>query len=968
MYSVAKCLIRCAIALAGSVSPIVAASYFVSTSGSDSSPGTIDRPFQKIQKAADVAVAGDTVFIRGGVYRESVTPKNSGGLNALITYMPYNGETVTVSGADVIDPASWTPYNGSISQAPISWDLGEGRNQVFVDGQMMIEARWPNTTLDLSRPTLAAIAGGSYIDGGTGLSTGTITDPNLPTRPPGYWNSATIHILLGESWWWQTGPVIDSQKAQLSFNFFLVGNTLVPRAQNTYYLSGKPGELDSAGEWFWDSSQGALSLWTPGSDNPQQHVVEAKRRQLAFDLSGRSFISIQGLNIFAATITSNQNSQYLVLDGLTVQYISHSLWYPGRYPAGAELPQTSTGIILRGSNNVLRNSTLAWSAGNGLIVDGNGHRVFNNEIHDVAYGPGQETTAIFSGYDPSLGVLIGWNSIYNTSRAGIFVDPFAKGNFIRGRVLHNDIHDFGLQTNDIGGIYTSRSDGKSSEIAYNLFHDGYGLLLPPNSQTYVAGIYLDGGSSNYQVHHNAVWNTQWALHLNNPSTHNKVYNNTLVGIGSSLLPYGDNHTEGTEIRNNIFVGQMRPNLIGAVLSNNILPNMDPQFVDPASQNFQLKPTSPAIGTGIPIPGITDEFSGAAPDIGAYDHTKPGWKAGVQAAAYTVSAPDGLPGLIAGGSALVTGTTLFDSNARVLFTDGSGADLAANVRFVSPSAAQLTFEVPTNAALGVAMITITNGDGTISLSSASVFPAVQPRVLFDETHSEASSINLDRAAQVNPQNPTWQYLGALAAQMNGAGYRISRLTSGSLTPDALSQTDVLVLAAPGTSMTAAETQAVKAFVENGGGLIFIGSCCSALSINTLLSPWGISLDHRIIYSPSTGVPGFQVQNYPSHPALPPSPSFFISNGGGSLNVSGNAVALALTTEAEWKSISAKSTQQAGDPNGPFAILAAAQAGKGRVFASGNESFTDISRDGNRQIFLAALRWLTAGLYPTPSAGK
>jgi hypothetical protein len=91
-------------------SPVLPVSYFVSPSGSDSSPGTIDQPFLTIQKAATVAAAGDTVFIRAGVYRETVTPKNSGAPDAPITFMPYNDESVTVSGADVIDPASWSLF------------------------------------------------------------------------------------------------------------------------------------------------------------------------------------------------------------------------------------------------------------------------------------------------------------------------------------------------------------------------------------------------------------------------------------------------------------------------------------------------------------------------------------------------------------------------------------------------------------------------------------------------------------------------------------------------------------------------------------------------------------------------------------------------------------------------------------------------------------------------------------------
>lgn len=42
--------------------------YYVSTNGSDNYPGTIDKPFATWQKGFDFASAGDTVYIRGGMY------------------------------------------------------------------------------------------------------------------------------------------------------------------------------------------------------------------------------------------------------------------------------------------------------------------------------------------------------------------------------------------------------------------------------------------------------------------------------------------------------------------------------------------------------------------------------------------------------------------------------------------------------------------------------------------------------------------------------------------------------------------------------------------------------------------------------------------------------------------------------------------------------------------------------------
>ena len=48
--------------------------YHVSKSGSDNAPGTERQPFFTIQRAADIAAAGDTVVVHGWVYRECVKP------------------------------------------------------------------------------------------------------------------------------------------------------------------------------------------------------------------------------------------------------------------------------------------------------------------------------------------------------------------------------------------------------------------------------------------------------------------------------------------------------------------------------------------------------------------------------------------------------------------------------------------------------------------------------------------------------------------------------------------------------------------------------------------------------------------------------------------------------------------------------------------------------------------------------
>lgn len=87
--------------------PALGATLYVAPHGSDTAPGTRTRPFATIQKAQDAARPGDTVFLRGGLYKMTeaqikrrrglyadVTVLDKSGLpNAPITYAAYPGET-----------------------------------------------------------------------------------------------------------------------------------------------------------------------------------------------------------------------------------------------------------------------------------------------------------------------------------------------------------------------------------------------------------------------------------------------------------------------------------------------------------------------------------------------------------------------------------------------------------------------------------------------------------------------------------------------------------------------------------------------------------------------------------------------------------------------------------------------------------------------------------------------------------
>jgi len=72
--------------------------YYVAKNGSDSNPGTEAQPWLTIRKAALTMTAGDTVYIKEGVYHESIEPANSGDSGAWITYRNYPGDRVVLDG------------------------------------------------------------------------------------------------------------------------------------------------------------------------------------------------------------------------------------------------------------------------------------------------------------------------------------------------------------------------------------------------------------------------------------------------------------------------------------------------------------------------------------------------------------------------------------------------------------------------------------------------------------------------------------------------------------------------------------------------------------------------------------------------------------------------------------------------------------------------------------------------------
>jgi chitodextrinase len=90
-----------------------AADRYVSISGNDANPGTLAAPLRSVTQAAVVALPGDTIHVRGGVYSERVKIYSKGTAAARITFKPYNSEKVTFDGATVPSDKAVVTLNGT---------------------------------------------------------------------------------------------------------------------------------------------------------------------------------------------------------------------------------------------------------------------------------------------------------------------------------------------------------------------------------------------------------------------------------------------------------------------------------------------------------------------------------------------------------------------------------------------------------------------------------------------------------------------------------------------------------------------------------------------------------------------------------------------------------------------------------------------------------------------------------------
>jgi hypothetical protein len=643
----------------------LAVDLYVATNGvNDNAVGrgqSVGNPYLTIDYAGDRATPGTTVFIRGGVYREQVTPAVSGTLANPIVFKPYtNTETVVISGCNLITPGSggagnWTVDSGQVYKIQLTASYGstyaaQAGEQVFVNGQLMGEARWPNSSnpIDFDRRNMAAADSGAFLPGGVGnLSNATYVASALAAFPTNAWAGGVMVFNPGYGWYNRTTTTLDGNtNSSLYFRFDpFTPHRETPSLGDPFILMGRRVALDAPGEAYYDNvgrdgAQYTLYVYQPGGGSPATSQVEMRRRTEGITVGNVSNLRFENLTVRAASISTGTSSSNCIFDGINLEY-GDPHWQEYRY---------TFAFKLQGNNHQFNNGRVFGSLDEGIRVEtGSGHIITNNVISEcLRSGIGTQNNPVLSN------LRYEHNTLHTIGGGGIsaFGAP--------GDILYTHGYNVGLLATDISIIgMLGPYDGQNSEWAYNWLHDN--LAVRDSSRTWNGGsaIRTDTGGSNYRIHHNVCWNTTldpiqlWAIATNALNFQNaniRVYNNTvdstiglyetastpasikgfdvrnnLCGAGftitsSSTDAQGKLYQTDVILKNNIF--SVTPN---PAIANNPTPphtnnwRVPTGWVDGVSHDFELTAGAWAIDRGEVIPGITDGFLGAAPDIGALEY-------------------------------------------------------------------------------------------------------------------------------------------------------------------------------------------------------------------------------------------------------------------------------------------------------------------------------------------------------------
>ncbi|VGO16360.1 hypothetical protein PDESU_04951 [Pontiella desulfatans] len=605
---------------------IQAADVYVATNGVDAgSSSSIGAPFATVSYAASKMSAGDTCYIRGGSYHDEVILSGENNL----TFKAYPGEQVTMDGTVAIT-TPWTLHSGSIYKTTLSQDIW----QLFAGEEMMMPARWPNAFLhddsvwDLNNHW-------ARIDHNLNTTTTMVDDPtghsDLAALPFSITNAIAV-LNVGS---FKTYARLVNTHAVGSDTFAVNAVGSLKSSLQYYFLEGKLEFLDVEKEWYFNKDTDELYFW--GNTNA---TIRGKVQDYAFQFTNCDDITISGIDFFATTVYFSGCHRVWVEKG------DYNFPSCTKRMLGAHSVSPNATAFIGGSDNAFYDNTMRFAETQAIYMDNGTDNLIENCLFEyIDWSVADLPSLMGTVYMRGSGSVYRGNTAHTTGASEFFDvndNPVAELNLI---------YNIGLVQNDGAAIQLTVGAQPETVVAYNWFFesDKYGARFDA-STALGSPTGMDG-----LMHHNVGFHVKSTIMQK--GDYHECYNNTSLNTeNNGIIILADNVSDslGTIVQNNA------AERLGSSRSGNdpLAPvtihdhnwngyeygNADARTVlrDPDNLDFRPIPNSILVDGGTPVSGITDAYTGRAPDIGAYEHgAATYWIAGRQEkGASTAIPPDG----------------------------------------------------------------------------------------------------------------------------------------------------------------------------------------------------------------------------------------------------------------------------------------------------------------------------------------
>ncbi len=561
------------------------ATFYVSPSGNDANEGSFSAPFRTLEKAKNAVQSANAnmqkdiaVCLRGGTYQLTKTlnlGKEDGGSNGhFVRYTAYPGEHPLFTGGQPVN--GWTLYDKD-KNIWCAKGVDLRFRQLYVNGKKAIRACYPNVDKngnhDFVRLTKVDTFGRAFDVASEYVADWKNFD-KVEMHLMIAWSDNVLRLekkqVMGN-----TTKLIprDPERTRLfrrKYPMLGVAFMSNPPRQQVFYLENAYEFIDAPGEWYLDENESTLYYKAREGEDMNTALVVAPYLNTLVSIEGKDtdskvgYMSFEGLTFAHTTFMRPSSEGFLNLQAgmYNIEVIEENgilgsnkflLWRP---EAGfrvenahhinlkgnvfAQMAATGLDFVSGTNDDKIEGNVFMDLGGTGVMV-GKFSQDSLTEIHK-AYNPSNKaeictrdtiknnyvhnvTTEIQGAVGIGCGyprdILIEHNEVAYTNYSGISVGfgwTKQQTAMDHNRINWNRIHHVAQLLADCGPIYTLSNQGSKGEIQFNYISD---ISASKYADYWVLPIYLDEGSSGFDVSHNVYSRAPGGVACNQCGTYTK---------------------------------------------------------------------------------------------------------------------------------------------------------------------------------------------------------------------------------------------------------------------------------------------------------------------------------------------------------------------------------------------------------------------------------------------------------------